>query len=395
MHVNGPPMFFRNQYELTWLIHTYYKPLVVILNGEAVDSGASLCLASARRAAYSHSVFTSNPTAIGWIPDAGLSHILSRLRGSLGIYLALTGHTLTGPDLLWTDLCKYWMSPEALQHLELTSEKQLEVSEADAAILIEEHYLKAPETYTLQDWEETIEEAFNRPTLSAVLSFLRSRTFSTDSQLLNRRSAWAEDTYNRIVSKSPLAAQLTFSLLSDLKRYRKSVLENAGIEAVEWNFIRAADRFTPRNPQQSSIRQVVDAVDEKCLTRALRLELRAASRLLMSSDVVEGISSALLSGAPRHRKPQWAHKSVGEVSSDEIQSYFAPLKESSAEFAVRERSDIPLSAFPSIRKLHPDYDPTTGLDHDPTFMQAEQQRWRDDYLKEDHKALRENLLSVN
>eukprot|EP00922_Rhytidocystis_sp_ex-Travisia-forbesii_P028828 GHVS01042255.1.p1 GENE.GHVS01042255.1~~GHVS01042255.1.p1 ORF type:complete len:535 (+),score=75.26 GHVS01042255.1:162-1766(+) len=384
----------RNQSELTWLIHSFYKPLLVLLNGEAVDSGSSVCLASARRAAYAHSSFSADAAAIGWIPTAGLSHILSRLRGSLGIYLALTGHSLAGPDLVWAGLCKHWVSPESLKHLELTSEKQLEVSEADAALLIEEHYLKAPETYSLQDWEETIEETFNRPTLAAVLAFLRRRTFHGSSSFRARRQEWAEDTYNRIANKSPLAAQLTFTLLRDLKSYRQSVLESAGIDATEWNFLRGADNFTARNPHQSSIRQVVDAVDEKCLMKALRLETRAASRLLMSADVVEGVGSALLSGAPQWRNPNWCHKSVEAVGDQEIESYFAPLSHNrSAEFTVRERADIALSAFPSIRKLHPDYSHTTGLDHDPTFMQSEVKRWADDYLQEEHQILRDQLLN--
>ncbi|PHJ15276.1 enoyl- hydratase isomerase family protein, partial [Cystoisospora suis] len=73
-----------------------------------------------------------------------MSFVLSNLRGSLGVFLALTGHPLSSSDLVWSGLCRRWISPEALPLLELTAEKQLEVSERDAAVMLEEHYLQPP-----------------------------------------------------------------------------------------------------------------------------------------------------------------------------------------------------------------------------------------------------------
>lgn len=39
-------------------------------------------------------------TAMGFIPTLGLSFALGRLRGSLGAFLALTGHELRAQDLV-------------------------------------------------------------------------------------------------------------------------------------------------------------------------------------------------------------------------------------------------------------------------------------------------------
>jgi hypothetical protein len=51
---------------------------------------------------------------------------LASLPWHLGEFLALTGWTLRGYELVALDLVEHWLSPEALPFLELTSEKQLE-----------------------------------------------------------------------------------------------------------------------------------------------------------------------------------------------------------------------------------------------------------------------------
>lgn len=381
----------RNHYELSWLVHTYHKPLLVLMNGATFNSGAALCCLAGRSAAYKHSSFLCNAPRLGWIPDAGMSHMLSSLRGSLGIYLALTGEPLTGPDLIWSDLIHYWVSPEAFKHLELTSENQLEVSEHDAGNLIEEHYLKVPEEYKLKDWEAIIHMTFNKPTLLTVIAELEKLCHDQSSRVRD----WAEDTLYRINLNSPLASQLTFALIRDLQDYRQSLLKQAKISPAEWTFINCEKRVSPNNNTQMSMSLIREALDERCLRKALKLELRGASRLVMCSDVVEGVRALLTEGSPSHCAPRWKHKKIADVPLTEIAGYFAPLSDKRLELNIRERSDMPLSAFPMMRKLHPDYDPETGLDHDPRFMAEEVERWSDEYLQEDQKDLRAMVLSYS
>ncbi|KFG31953.1 enoyl-CoA hydratase/isomerase family protein, partial [Toxoplasma gondii GAB2-2007-GAL-DOM2] len=197
----------RNLCDVAYLVHNYTKPLIVLMNGATAGSGASLCCLANRSAAYHSSSFTCDPTAYGWIPDSGMSFVLANLRGSLGVFLALTGHTLSGPDLIWSGLCKHWISPEALPFLELTAEKQLEVSEREAAVLLEEHFLDAPDTYSLDDWEEVIHEHFDAPTVAEVRARLKAtasrQSTSVEGQL---HAAWARAVLDRLARRSPLAA---------------------------------------------------------------------------------------------------------------------------------------------------------------------------------------------
>lgn len=57
----------------------------------------------------------------------GQSYVLAMLRGSLGEYLALTGHELKGDDLIWSGLVKRFISPDAFGVMQLTAEVRFEI----------------------------------------------------------------------------------------------------------------------------------------------------------------------------------------------------------------------------------------------------------------------------
>lgn len=67
----------------------------------AVGGGVGLSVHGSFRIATENSVFAMPETGIGFFPDVGGSYFLSRLPGELGMFLGLTGHRLTGIDLLY------------------------------------------------------------------------------------------------------------------------------------------------------------------------------------------------------------------------------------------------------------------------------------------------------
>ncbi|CBZ49599.1 3-hydroxyisobutyryl-CoA hydrolase/ catalytic,related [Neospora caninum Liverpool] len=333
----------RNLCDVAYLVHNYTKPLIVLMNGSTAGSGAALCCLANRSAAYHSSSFTCDPTAYGWIPDCGMSFVLANLRGSLGVFLALTGHTLSGPDLIWSGLCKHWMSPEALPFLELTAEKQLEVSEREAAVLLEEHFLDAPDSYSLDDWEEVIHEHFGAPTsprrsllfrfivasppgalftlASGVVAEVRARLKATASRQSasvegQMHAAWARAVLDRLAQRSPLAADVTFALIRSVQQLKKHIIQDAGIFRSEWHnsklvllapvaasdtvsqtlrdWIDMRKAMSVRNAASAyawgigvvrlSLEQILEAVEDRLVQEALQLELRAALRLLAVSS---------------------------------------------------------------------------------------------------------------
>ncbi|KAL8272373.1 hypothetical protein Esti_003663 [Eimeria stiedai] len=374
--------YFQNAWELHAVVHSYSKPLLVLLNGRAEGEGGALCFLANRSAAYKHSVFACDTACMGFTPTLGLSFALGRLRGSLGAFVALTGHELKGQDLIWSGLCKYWVSPEALHFMELTAEKQLEVSEQDAKGLLEEHFLEPPQSYSLDLWEEIIDEHFRHSTLEDVLHALdasasghNSARPSSSSIPPSRVAAWAAAVAARIRKRSPLACKLTLELLRRQKQLQQDILEDANITPYEWRKIKRLEASLPSNVQDDSMKQILEAVDEQLLANALENEMRVALRLIsFSKDLVEGLRARLLEDAPDfYTPPQWT-----DALDIPLDAFFAPLPSPSAaardsghsvsqlnvckdpfglfrssEFSAEDRTLFPLSAHPLIARLTP------------------------------------------
>ncbi len=61
------------------------------------------------RVATENTLYAMPETKIGYAPDVGANHFLSRLDGEIGTYLALTGSPVKGRAVLWVPLtsCYY------------------------------------------------------------------------------------------------------------------------------------------------------------------------------------------------------------------------------------------------------------------------------------------------
>lgn len=70
-------------------------------------------------------MFAMPETAIGLIPDVGGSYFLPRLRGSLGMYLGLTGARLKGEDVYKAGIASHYVPSEHLVELEHDLSREL------------------------------------------------------------------------------------------------------------------------------------------------------------------------------------------------------------------------------------------------------------------------------
>merc|ERR1711879_952880 len=91
-----------------------------------------------------------------------------------------------------------------------------------------------------------------------------------------------------------------------------------------------------------------------------------------------------------------SRKNLTDVVEDEIKDmiFREPYVASGepADFAVSRRVDFPLSQHPRLRRYHPDFNPMTGLDHDPVWMASEMQRWSPNLFAEERRHAIEELL---
>ncbi|XP_058104242.1 3-hydroxyisobutyryl-CoA hydrolase 1-like isoform X3 [Magnolia sinica] len=110
--------FFRKEFTLNYILATYPKSQVSILNGIVMGGGAGVSIHGKFRVATENSVFAMPETALGLFPDIGASYFLSRLPGFFGEFVGLTGARLDGAEMLACGLATHFVSSSTLPLLE-------------------------------------------------------------------------------------------------------------------------------------------------------------------------------------------------------------------------------------------------------------------------------------
>ncbi|HWA78781.1 MAG TPA: enoyl-CoA hydratase/isomerase family protein [Acetobacteraceae bacterium] len=109
--------FFSEEYALNRAIAEYPKPYIALVDGICMGGGIGISVHGAACVASEHAVFAMPETAIALFPDIGASHVLPRLPGALGIWLALTGARLAGADAVHAGLATHYVPRARLADL--------------------------------------------------------------------------------------------------------------------------------------------------------------------------------------------------------------------------------------------------------------------------------------
>ena len=109
--------FFTEEYRLNHLIHHFDKPLLVFMDGIIMGGGMGLAQGARLRIATERTKMAMPETMIGLFPDVGGGYFLSRCQDTLGEYLGLTGHMLTGAEAVYAGLADVLCSSADLHAL--------------------------------------------------------------------------------------------------------------------------------------------------------------------------------------------------------------------------------------------------------------------------------------
>lgn len=93
------PEYLRELYHMIYALSKNETPLLHHVTGQVFGSGIMLPYLSPFSISSSSAYLKFNEAKLGFIPTGGTSFVLSRLPGELGLYLAMTGDTMVGPDL--------------------------------------------------------------------------------------------------------------------------------------------------------------------------------------------------------------------------------------------------------------------------------------------------------
>ncbi|KAF0844791.1 enoyl-CoA hydratase/isomerase family protein [Nocardia caishijiensis] len=265
-------VFWRDEYILNALIGRYAKPYVVIMDGIVMGGGVGLSGHGSHRVVTERSRIGMPEVGIGFVPDVGGTHLLSRAPGELGTHVALTTARMTAGDAVATGFADHYVPSAAVPAL-LDSLRTATVDDAIAAVA---EQAPPSELLAQRHW---IDACYSADTVEEIAARLQSADAPEATKALDD-----------LLAKSPVALKVT-------------------------------------------LRALRAARDVPSLESVLKQEYRVSVAALGSHDLVEGIRAQVVD---KDRNPQWKPASLAEVTDAQVAAYFADLGDRELDATAQE-----------------------------------------------------------
>uniref|UniRef100_A0A1A8GGK3 3-hydroxyisobutyryl-CoA hydrolase n=1 Tax=Nothobranchius korthausae TaxID=1143690 RepID=A0A1A8GGK3_9TELE len=270
--------FFREEYILNNAIGAYRKPYIAIIDGITMGGGVGLSVHGRFRVATEKTLFAMPETAIGLFPDVGGGYFLPRLRGKLGLFLALTGFRLKGRDVQRAGVATHFVESNKIPDLEKELVDLKCPSNADISKLLEFHQkqssLDSEKPFVLEKHMSEIDRLFSSSSVEGIMQNLRA----DGSDFANKQA----ETLSKM---SPTSLKITFKQL-----------------------------------------QLGAALS---LQDVLVMEYRLSQACMRGCDFHEGVRAVLVD---RDQNPKWNPSTLDQVSDQMIDEYFSSLAEKDLMF---------------------------------------------------------------
>jgi enoyl-CoA hydratase len=252
--------FWYDEYLFNGRVGRYSKPYIALMDGIVMGGGVGVGAHGTVRVVTDTTKMAMPEVGIGFIPDVGGTFILSRAPGLLGLHAALTGAPFSGADAIAMGFADNFVPHDQLDAFA----KAIVDDGVDAALAT--HAIAPPASPLLaqRDW---IDHCYAGETVADIIAALRGHDAGP-----------ANDAANLIATRSPISVSVA-------------------LEAV-----RRAGKL--------------DTLED-----VLRQEYRTSCGSLRSHDLVEGIRAQVID---KDRNPKWSPASLAEVTTADIESYFAP-----------------------------------------------------------------------
>jgi enoyl-CoA hydratase len=184
-----------DEIRLFWLQECFSKPTVSLIDGTVMGSGVGITLYGTHRVAGDRYAFSMPETAIGFFPDAGMSHAFARMPGSIGVYLGLTGATVTAGDALALGLVTHVVPVAAFDGIVRS------LADADPVDPLLDGLQIEPSATPLLSDAGRIARYFDAPSVAAIAARLEAASHADRE--------WATSVLDALRRRSPLALCLT------------------------------------------------------------------------------------------------------------------------------------------------------------------------------------------
>lgn len=195
--------YFTAEYAMLDYIRQYKKPIIVMLDGFVLGGGFGLAQACHIQVSSEKSRFAMPETIIGFFPDVGATHFLSRL-DDVGVYMALTGEQISSSDALYLDLLDYHVPSEQFTALQSALGSAQTLNEGRIREVIA-GFITDPVQSQLQTMAGRLNKHFGFATLDEIEKSL------TDEKHPNELE-WSQKTLHAIQQRPKMAMQTSLKL---------------------------------------------------------------------------------------------------------------------------------------------------------------------------------------
>lgn len=265
--------FFVEEYALDLCIHRYRKPVLVLMDGYTLGGGMGLAQGADLRVVTERSRLGMPEVGIGYFPDVGGSHFLSRVPGELGTYLGVSGAQIQAADALYCGLADWYLGSDRLAALDAGldclsfGEQPLKDLQGLLATLGTQTLGEAP----LSTLRPVIDHFFGLPDVPSIVEQLRTVTVADTHQ-------WALATADQLETRSPLAMAVTLEML---RRARHLELED-------------------------------------CFAMELHLDRQWFER----GDIIEGVRALIID---KDKQPRWNPPTLAGLDRQHVEHFFEGL----------------------------------------------------------------------
>ncbi|EGR29154.1 hypothetical protein IMG5_162090 [Ichthyophthirius multifiliis] len=387
--------YLRNIYDLAVYIGKYNKPLLVNINGPITGSAASIFTRIPLAMGSKHTKFSLNETHLGYIPDAGASYYLSRLKNDLGTFLALTGYQLDGYDLSRSEIASDRM---------FLSNKNLEQNFLKCHKAHDQHFTSEQLNGSQSLLDNYAQKIYQGSYIGIINDELKERIINENSIQFrgeNKRLAFAEILYRHQMMGRANAGHRQDDILyqknlliNHLHHYEQNILFEViiqnlqlspsgvissiplptigrcfGANTIEEIFERLKQENSPftekiikilkqKSPLALKItlkllREAQNSTWKECLER----EYRVACRRIQDQELAESFKYYLFENHEESFQG-WQVKNFKDITNDQVERYFIPFDEDQQTKKISEyKPDLkPFSMYPvkDYYKKYPD-----------------------------------------
>lgn len=257
--------FFWHEYHLNKFIHMYPKPYIALIDGITMGGGLGISVHGSHVVAGENLIMAMPETGIGLYPDTGASFFLSHAPNNIGMYMGLTGNTISVADAILADLVqthapskKFALIIQDLCAQDLSTDVESTIKQ------VLSKYQTDPGASKLQTHLSSIKHCFNQNSVSEVLAALRQEN-----------SIWAQEQIAIIEKRSPTSLKITHKELT---------------LAVNMD-----------------------------IASCIEMELNLTAKVLQGHDIYEGIRAVVID---KTHDPKWQPARLQDVSDELIDEIF-------------------------------------------------------------------------